>query len=256
MPLADWGKRLPALAPFAELVAEGFRGSRDGQWQKEAELARREPVAHAADARHAAARHARRRRLRRRVRRRLRAGAGAARRRVGGSRAAAGARDQEPADADPALRRAPRGQARGQARGRRRGDAAARHADDRLAGRRDEAHGRRLRDLRAPAAAGTDAAGRPGAPSCSTCWRLYDNLRPHVALSLPDAPVIIQGEPTRLRQVFHNLLSNAVDAQADVAEPRFAIALVRERRRGHARRSPTAARVLRRTCSRTRSSRT
>ena len=54
---------------------------------------------------------------------------------------------------------------------------------------------------------------------------LYDNLRPHVALSLPDAPVIIQGEPTRLRQVFHNLLQNAVDAQADVADPRFAIAL-------------------------------
>ncbi|HEY5308066.1 MAG TPA: HAMP domain-containing protein, partial [Casimicrobiaceae bacterium] len=38
MPLADWGKRLPALASFAEMVAEGFRGSRDGQWQKEAEL--------------------------------------------------------------------------------------------------------------------------------------------------------------------------------------------------------------------------
>ena len=34
MPLADWGGRLPALAPFAELVAEGFRGSRDGHWQK------------------------------------------------------------------------------------------------------------------------------------------------------------------------------------------------------------------------------
>ena len=26
MPLADWGRKLPALAPFAELVAEGFRG--------------------------------------------------------------------------------------------------------------------------------------------------------------------------------------------------------------------------------------
>jgi nitrogen fixation/metabolism regulation signal transduction histidine kinase len=37
--LAEWGRRLPALAPFAELVAEGFRGSRDGQWQREAELA-------------------------------------------------------------------------------------------------------------------------------------------------------------------------------------------------------------------------
>jgi hypothetical protein len=30
------GRRLPALAPFAELVAEGFRNARDGQWQREA----------------------------------------------------------------------------------------------------------------------------------------------------------------------------------------------------------------------------
>jgi len=57
---------------------------------------------------------------------------------------------------------------------------------------------------------------------------LYDNLRPHVALSLAEAPVVVLGEPTRLRQVFHNLLSNAIDAQADVAEPRFAIRLSRD----------------------------
>jgi len=54
---------------------------------------------------------------------------------------------------------------------------------------------------------------------------LYDNLRPHVALSLPVAPVFVQGEPARLRQVFHNLLANAVEAQADVSPPTFAIAL-------------------------------
>jgi nitrogen fixation/metabolism regulation signal transduction histidine kinase len=54
---------------------------------------------------------------------------------------------------------------------------------------------------------------------------LYDNLGPHVALSLPDMPLHIQGEPTRLRQVFHNLLSNAVDAQVDVPDPRIAISL-------------------------------
>ena len=53
------GRRLPALAPFAELVADGFRGSRDGQWQKEAQLAVAQPVAHAADARHAPARERR-----------------------------------------------------------------------------------------------------------------------------------------------------------------------------------------------------
>jgi len=54
---------------------------------------------------------------------------------------------------------------------------------------------------------------------------LYDNLASAVALSLPDTPLYIQGEPTRLRQVLHNLLSNAVDAQADIATPRFAISL-------------------------------
>jgi nitrogen fixation/metabolism regulation signal transduction histidine kinase len=53
---------------------------------------------------------------------------------------------------------------------------------------------------------------------------LYDNLRPYIALSLPSEPLVIQGEPTRLRQVFHNLLQNAIDAQVDVAEPRFEIA--------------------------------
>lgn len=54
---------------------------------------------------------------------------------------------------------------------------------------------------------------------------LYDNPGFRIALSLPDAPLHIQGEPTRLRQVFHNLLSNAVDSQADVSEPRLAISL-------------------------------
>jgi C4-dicarboxylate-specific signal transduction histidine kinase len=54
---------------------------------------------------------------------------------------------------------------------------------------------------------------------------LYDNLRPHVALALPDAPVVVQGEPTRLRQVFHNLIQNAIDAQSGQDEPQIDIAL-------------------------------
>jgi nitrogen fixation/metabolism regulation signal transduction histidine kinase len=54
---------------------------------------------------------------------------------------------------------------------------------------------------------------------------LYDNLRPHVALALPAAPVLIQGEPTRLRQVFHNLLQNAIDAQSGVDDLRIDITL-------------------------------
>jgi nitrogen fixation/metabolism regulation signal transduction histidine kinase len=54
---------------------------------------------------------------------------------------------------------------------------------------------------------------------------LYENLRPQITLSLPDTPMLIQGEPTRLRQVLHNLLQNAIDAQVDVAAPEYAIAL-------------------------------
>jgi len=54
---------------------------------------------------------------------------------------------------------------------------------------------------------------------------LYENLRPHVALSLPEAPVYVYGEPTRLRQVVHNMLQNAIDAQADAADPHFEVAL-------------------------------
>ena len=54
---------------------------------------------------------------------------------------------------------------------------------------------------------------------------LYDNLRPYVTLSLPSEPLLVEGEPTRLRQVFHNLLQNAIDAQAEVADPRYDIAL-------------------------------
>ena len=54
---------------------------------------------------------------------------------------------------------------------------------------------------------------------------LYDNLRPQVALALPAEPAVIEGEPTRLRQVFHNLIQNAIDAQHDEATPHFDISL-------------------------------
>ena len=36
--MSEWGRKLPALAPFAELVANGFHGSRDAHWQKQSEL--------------------------------------------------------------------------------------------------------------------------------------------------------------------------------------------------------------------------
>ncbi len=44
-------------------------------------------------------------------------------------------------------------------------------------------------------------------------------------MNLPPEPLVVLGEPTRLRQVFHNLLQNAVDAQADSTEPRYEIVL-------------------------------
>lgn len=60
---------------------------------------------------------------------------------------------------------------------------------------------------------------------------LYENLRPHVVLNLPGSSVVIQGEPTRLRQVFHNLLQNAIDAQAEAARPFYEIELTVDRRK-------------------------
>jgi C4-dicarboxylate-specific signal transduction histidine kinase len=60
---------------------------------------------------------------------------------------------------------------------------------------------------------------------------LYDNLRPHVVLTLPRRPGDRPGRPTRLRQVLHNLLQNAIDAQADRADPSYAIASKRNKAR-------------------------
>ena len=114
VPLADWGRRLPALDAFANLIAEGFRTGRDGQWQRQAQLA--------------VSNHTRVLLMRgsglpgelctgarRGVRRCDRARRRAARCRVGGGREATRSRNQEPVDADPAFRRAPGRQAQRQA---------------------------------------------------------------------------------------------------------------------------------------------
>jgi nitrogen fixation/metabolism regulation signal transduction histidine kinase len=54
---------------------------------------------------------------------------------------------------------------------------------------------------------------------------LYENLRPHVSLKLAEGDPVIHGEPTRLRQVLHNLLQNAIDAQAESPDPAYDIGL-------------------------------
>ena len=52
---------------------------------------------------------------------------------------------------------------------------------------------------------------------------LYESLGRHMDLRLaPDLPSI-QGDARLLRQVFHNLIQNAQDALADVAEPRIVV---------------------------------
>jgi nitrogen fixation/metabolism regulation signal transduction histidine kinase len=68
-PLSDWGRKLPTLAPFAELVANGFPGKPRRAVAEAGGALGRQSDAHAPDARIAAARDARsglRGRLRRR----------------------------------------------------------------------------------------------------------------------------------------------------------------------------------------------
>ena len=223
MPLADWGRRLPSLAPFAELVADGFRGSRDGPWQKEAALSvgnltrsllmrgTRLPgapvpgyvvvfddVSELLQAQRDAAWAEVARRLAHEIKNPL----------------------------TPIQLSAER---------------LAVKLDGKLAGGEAEALKRGtetiVNQVQAMKQMVDDFAiyarsPRPGqmqpvdlAALLLDVLALYDNLRPHTSLALPDAPVVIQGEPTRLRQVFHNLLQNAIDAQSGRDDPRYAITL-------------------------------
>jgi Signal transduction histidine kinase involved in nitrogen fixation and metabolism regulation len=54
---------------------------------------------------------------------------------------------------------------------------------------------------------------------------LYGHLRGQVHLTLPETPVIIHGEAIRLRQIFHNLMQNAIDALVDNPQPLYDISL-------------------------------
>jgi nitrogen fixation/metabolism regulation signal transduction histidine kinase len=221
--LAEWGGRLPALAPFSELVAEGFRAARDGQWQREASLTvagqtrtlllrgTRLPgapvpgyvvvfddVSELLQAQRDAAWAEVARRLAHEIKNPLTPIQLSAERLAVKLAARLDTADQE------TLRRGTQtivSQV-----------SAMKHMVDDFA-----IYARQPRP-------GQMQAIDVGALLLDVL-ALYDNLRPHVALALPETPVIIQGEPTRLRQVFHNLLQNAVDAQAGTDSPTIDIAV-------------------------------
>jgi nitrogen fixation/metabolism regulation signal transduction histidine kinase len=221
--LAEWGGRLPGLAALAELIAEGFRAAHDGQWQREASLTV----------------------------------AGQTRTLLLRGTRLPGAPVQGYVvvfDDVSELLQAQRDAAWSEVARRLAHEIknpltpiqlSAERLAVKLASRLDEADQETLRRGTQTIVSQVSAMKhmvddfaiyarqpRPGqmqavdlAALLLDVLALYDNLRPHVALALPDAPVIIQGEPTRLRQVFHNLLQNAVDAQPGQDEPRVDITL-------------------------------
>jgi nitrogen fixation/metabolism regulation signal transduction histidine kinase len=224
--LGDWGRGLPALAPFAELVADGFRTSRDGAWQKEASLS----VGN----------------LARTV---LIRGT-----RIPGAPVPGyvvvfdDVSELVQAQRDAAWAEVARRLAHEIKNPLTPIQLSAERLAVKLEGHLDAADAETLKrgtttivnQVQAMKQMVDDFAiyartPRPGqlqpVDLCALLLdvlALYDNLRPHTSLALPDAPVVIQGEPTRLRQVFHNLLQNAIDAQAGIATPRYAIGLARE----------------------------
>ncbi|MDQ6619455.1 MAG: ATP-binding protein [Pseudomonadota bacterium] len=223
MVLSGWGEKLPAVAPFAELIEAGFRSARDGTWQRQAELSvanltrvlllrgSRLPVSPVAGyvvvfddvtdlarAQRDAAWAEVARRLAHEIKNPLTPIQLSAERLEHKLLPKLDAADQE------TLRRSARtiiAQV-----------AAMKHMVDDFA-----IYARQ-------AGPGTQATVDVRA-LLQDVLALYENLRPQISVSLPAGPVLVKGESTRLRQVLHNLIQNAVDAQSEVINPKFRIAL-------------------------------
>ena len=223
VPLPDWGRRLPALAGFAELVADAFRSGRDGQWQRQAEVA-----------------------VSNQTRVLLMRGSGL---------------PGEPApgcvvvfDDVSELVQAQRDAAWAEVARRLAHEIknpltpiqlSAERLAVKLAGKLEGGDGEALTRGTQTIIAQVTAMkhmvddfaiyARQAGPGkmqpvdvkslLLDVLALYENLRPHVSLKLGEHDAVIHGEPTRLRQVFHNLIQNAVDAQADVAQPVYEFAI-------------------------------
>jgi nitrogen fixation/metabolism regulation signal transduction histidine kinase len=223
VPLAEWGGRLPALAPFGELIAENFRASREGQWQREAALT-----------------------VAGQTRTLLLRGT-----RLPGAPVPGyvvvfdDVSEVLQAQRDAAWSEVARRLAHEIKNPLTPIQLSAERLAVKLAPRLDDTDQEMLRRGTQTIVSQVSAMKhmvddfaiyarqpRPGQMQpvdlCALLLdvlALYDNLRPHVALALPETPVFIHGEPTRLRQVFHNLLQNAVDAQTGVDAPRIDITL-------------------------------